>query len=176
MLAISQTSIVFSVFETLRQADNAIAALLQAGFKSADIGFAMREPPRDQAEAVEQRDADNSGHSAVTRITGGAVTGGVIGGILGALTAIALPGVGPILSAGLLLAGGSAIAGGFAGLMSTMEFSAEEIHWYQGELAAGRPVVTVHAGERYSEALAIMSEHGGYDINRRRFSKAAATR
>lgn len=167
MLTTGKTPALIGVFETLPQADEAIAALLKAGFNAHQIGFAMREQPIDKAEKKALKGAEKNGHAAVERIGGGAMAGGVIGGLLGALTALAVPGVGPILSAGLLLASGGAIAGGFAGLMSTMEFSPEEIKWYQSELEAGRPVVAVRTGDRYSEALSILTEHGAYDINRR---------
>ena len=58
------------------------------------------------------------------------------------------------------------IAGSFAGLMSTMQLSEEEMHHYHRELAAGRCLVFVKAGDRYSEAVAILEEHGAHDITR----------
>ncbi len=157
-------STVVGVFPSLEQANTAVKELLQAGFTEDNIGFIVRE----SEELKEQREAEATGQAAVVRSAGGAVSGGVLAGAIGALVAFALPGFGPVLSAGLLAAAGGAIAGGFTGLMSTLDLSDEEIRWYQGELEAGRPIVAVRTDGRYSEALAIMQIHGSYDMKRER--------
>ena len=61
---------------------------------------------------------------------------------------------------------GGGIAGGFAGLMSTMELSDEEKRYYHQELERGRCLVVVKAGDRYSEALAILESNGAHDSTR----------
>jgi len=50
--------------------------------------------------------------------------------------------------------------------MSTMELSDEEKRHYHQELERGRCLVFVKAGDRYSEALAILQWEGAHDIQR----------
>jgi uncharacterized protein (TIGR02271 family) len=47
-----------------------------------------------------------------------------------------------------------------------MGLSKEEAEYYEGELKAGRTIVTVNAGSRRDEALHILRQHGGYSMNR----------
>jgi hypothetical protein len=68
--------------------------------------------------------------------------------------------------AGLMLAGGGAIAGGFAGLMSTVDMPEQEMHWYRQQLEKGNALVLVQTNGRYSEAMAILQIHGAYAIDR----------
>ncbi len=170
-------STVVGVFPTTEQADRAVTELLQAGFSRENIGFFLRDSGKEGVEM--QHDAAHYEHEAVTRSVTGTITGTVLGGILGALTAVLVPGIGTVLGTGLFVASAAAtgaIAGGFTGLMSTVGLSEEEAHWFQGELEAGRPIVAVQAGNRYSEALAIMEIHGAYDMTRqgRRAEEGAA--
>ena len=88
-------------------------------------------------------------------------------GGLGAAAVIALiPGVGPFIAGGLLAtvltgAGVGATAGGLIGGLTGMGLSEDEATHYEGEFKAGRPVVTVNAGDRYSEAADILDRSGG---------------
>jgi hypothetical protein len=168
-------STLVGVFPTTEEADQAVQDLLQAGFPRQGIGFFLRDSGQEGVEM--QKDASHYEHEAVTRSVTGTVTGTLLGGALGALTAVLFPGIGTVLGAGLFVASAAAtgaIAGGFTGLMSTVGLSEEESRWFQGELEAGRPIVAVEAGNRYSEALAIMETHGGYDMTRQRYTTAPA--
>ena len=127
-------------FEGRDQAERAVDELRRAGFRDEESGWAMRgEDKADRPEGTE-----DAAKGAAT----GAVAGGVLGG-LGAAAVIALiPGVGPFIAGGLLAtvltgAGVGAAAGDL------------------GEFKAGRPVVTVNAGDRYSEAADILDRSGG---------------
>lgn len=162
--AASRRPYVVGVFENHYRADQAIAALMAAGFTAKEIGVAIRD---DHARLGEDEKADAYGEAAVERTTAGAATGAVLGGVLGAVTSLLIPGLGPVLVSGILvLAAGGAIAGGFAALVSTMQLSDEEQHHYHRELLAGRCLVVVHAGDRYSEAVAILESNGAVDVTR----------
>ncbi len=161
-------STVVGAFPTLDQADSAIKELLKSGFTKENIGFAMRD-----GGEVDKQETEATGQAAVVRSLGGGISGGVLGGVIGSIVALALPGFGSVVIAGLLTAAGGAIAGSFTGLTSTMELSEEEIRWYQGELEEGRPIVAVRTNGRYSEALAIMQIHGAYDMNCQREKQRA---
>jgi len=165
MNATSTRPFVVGVFDDHAHAERAIHALLDAGFTEKDIGFAMRHGEGDLSE---EDKADAYGHAALARTSTGAITGGILGGVLGAVSSLLIPGFGAVVLSGILvMAAGGAVAGGFAGLISTMQLSEEEKHFYKGELEAGRCIVVVRTPERYSEALAILASNGARDAERR---------
>jgi hypothetical protein len=153
-----------AVFDSHSEADQAIHDLLASGFTAKEVGFAMRGQP---AHLGESEQSEAYGVAAVTRTSTGAVAGAVVGGALGAISALLIPGFGPVLLAGMLImAAGGSLAGGFAGLMSTIQLTEEEKRYYHNELKAGRCLVFVKTGDRYSEALAILESHGAHDAAR----------
>jgi len=159
-----QRPYVVGVFDNHYQAEEAVTDLIAAGFSAREIGFAMRD---DHARLAEDEKADAYREAALARTSTGALTGAILGGALGAVSSVLIPGFGPLLLTGILvMAVGGGIAGGFAGLISTMQLSDEEKHFYHRELQAGRCLVVVNAGDRYSEALAILESHGAHDVRR----------
>src|SRR5438874_6976480 len=155
---------VVGIFDDYHQAEKAMSELMTAGFKADEIGFAMRGH---ESVLHENEKAEAYGQAALSRTSAGAVAGAVLGGALGAVSSLLIPGFGPVLLSGILvMAAGGGIAGGFAGLMSTMELSEEEKHYYHHELEAGRTLVFVKADDRYSEALAILESNGAHDAER----------
>jgi hypothetical protein len=168
----TQRPYAIGVFDNHRQADAALQDLLKAGFSAQELGFAMRG---DETKLREDEKAEAYGEAAISRTSTGAVTGAILGGALGALSSLLIPGFGPVLLSGILvMAAGGGIAGGFAGLISTMELSDEEKHYYHRELEAGRCLVVVKAGDRYSEAVALLNSHGARDVSRGDQPDAAA--
>jgi hypothetical protein len=85
----------------------------------------------------------------------GAGTGGVIGGVLGWLAgigALALPGIGPLLAAGPIVAAisGAAVGGtvgGLAGGLTGLGFSDDEVNRYLGRIKEGHALVAVHSDD-----------------------------
>jgi hypothetical protein len=49
-----------------------------------------------------------------------------------------------------------------AGTLIGLGIPEEDVHHYHGELEAGRTLVTVKAGPRYDEAVAILRKHGAF--------------
>jgi hypothetical protein len=104
------------------------------------------------------------GDGAVTGAVAGAGVGGLIG--LGVLAGV-IPVIGPAIAAGTLAtiltnaAGGAAVAG-LSGALIGWGVPEEHAKYYDGELRAGRIVVTVHAGDRKQAAVTILRSHGGY--------------
>src|SRR4029077_19616790 len=86
----------------------------------------------------------------------GAGTGGVVGGALGWLVGIgslAIPGVAPFIAAGPILAalGGAAVGatvGGLTGALVGLGIPEYEVKRYEGKLAAGNILISVHWGAR----------------------------
>ena len=153
---------VVGVFEFSDDAQRAIEALREAGFRSDDIGVTMRDAREAQVLA------EDSGASAGAGAATGALAGGALGGLAGWLVgigALAIPGVGPIVAAGPLAAAltGAAVGaagGGLLGALTGMGVPEEEARWYESEVGRGGTLVTVRADGRYDEARGILKEHG----------------
>jgi hypothetical protein len=156
-------STVVGVFYSSLEADQAIAQLQQAGFSKNEIGVAMRH-----AETAEDEPSDDDKMDT----TSGALAGALAGTGLGALTGVGIltgmiPVVGPAIAAGTLgvilsnaIAGAGAV--GLIGALVGAGLPKHEAEYYQGQLEAGRVIVTVNAGNRSDEATDILLDNGGY--------------
>lgn len=154
------------VFGTRADADAAISALYDAGFTASEIGVVSRDsrgtPAVVTTETEAEKEAEDAGEGAVV----GAVAGAGIGGLIGAgVLAGVIPVIGPALFAGTLgilasnAAGGAAVAGVIGALMG-WGIPKEDAEYYQGEIVAGRTVVTVSGTDRCDEARDIMRRYG----------------
>lgn len=131
------------------QAEHIVDQLRLANFSSNDISalFADHGTTRDFAHEKHTKAPEGT----VT----GAGTGGVIGGALGWLAGIgvlAIPGVGPFIAAGPILAAlsGAAIGatvGGVAGCLIGMGIPELEAKRYEGKLQEGNILIAVHADD-----------------------------
>jgi len=160
---------VVGVFEDRNHADEAVSELMKVGFRTDQIGVAMRHD-KGVADGVTEQPDSHAGSGAVT----GAVTGLGLGALagLGVLSGV-IPVVGPAIAAGTLgiilsnAAAGAGIAG-LAGALIGAGISHEDARYYQNEFEAGRTIVTVHADGRQGEAVSILRSHGAYDMRNRR--------
>jgi hypothetical protein len=150
---------VVGMFTNRPDVESAIRELHAAGFGEGQIGVALQN--RD-----EQRDLmDTTGSEAAEGAAKGAVSGGLVGGLIGLLGSLLIPGVGPIVVGGVLAstltgAGIGAATGGIIGALVSLGVpEADARHFDQG-LRSGRALVTVNAGARTAEALAILDRHG----------------
>jgi hypothetical protein len=155
-MAMTQNFIAVGVFHDSEQARHAIDELKHAGYSENEIGFLAR--------ASATGPDDDTMKSAET----GAVEGGIIGGVLGAAAALLIPGFGPAIAGGILLAtfgaaGIGALAGGLIGALVSIGVPEEEAHHYQRELEKGHTIVTVKASSGYDDVIAIMHRNGAKD-------------
>ena len=144
------------VFTDFTHAEQAIEELRCAGFASDRIGFIADDPAKVEAPPVEQG----------TQAEKGAAVGATVGGVLGAAVGLAvaefvLPVVGPVIVGGLLAwALGGAVTGGASGgifgALIGLNVPEEEARHCEQQFHSGRSLVTVHAGDRYDEAVAIL--------------------
>lgn len=151
------------VFDDRNDAELAARDLREGGFKDDDIGYAWR----DDAGKTHQE-----GNKAGAMAASGAGTGVVLGGIIGAGAALLIPGIGPVVSGGLLasaLAGAAtgavtgAVAGGVAGALVGLGVPEDEAKYYDSQFREGRTLMTVRADDRYDEAGDIVRRRRGYD-------------
>ena len=155
-MAMTQHTVAVGVFPEQAQARQAVDELRRAGYSEDEIGYLARASTTD------------TGSDKVARAANDTVEGGIIGGTAGALAALLIPGFGPAIAGGLLLAtlGGAAIgaaAGGIIAAFTGMGVTEEDARYYQQELEAGRTIVTVKTTSGYDEALAILRRNGAYD-------------
>lgn len=155
---------VLGVFETRHRAEHAMAELRNAGFSNDEIGMLARD---ESGTVVRSKGSDETyaEEGAVTGLIAGAGAGALVGA--GVLAGV-IPIVGPVLAVGALgtvllnAAGGAAIAG-VAGALIGWGIPEEEAEYYEGEVKAGRYLVTVDAKGREAEARSILYRHGGFD-------------
>jgi hypothetical protein len=148
---------VVGLFGHRAHAEAAIRDLQGAGFPQDRIGVAVQE-------RVEQGDLLESGGGAAEGAAKGAVSGGVLGGLLGLLGSLLIPGVGPVVVGGVLAstltgAGIGAATGGLLGVLVALGVPEEDARHFDGGLRSGGTLVTVDAGARTPEALAILQRH-----------------
>jgi hypothetical protein len=159
-----QYSTTIGVFHTRDAAERAIADLRAAGYRNDQIGLVGKDA---SGKTVKEDGAGdtNAAEGAAVGATVGAVGGAAVGaGILAGV----IPVIGPVLAIGTLgtvllnAAGGAAIAG-IAGALIGWGIPEEDAKYYEGEVKAGRYLVTVDAGDRRDDAWGIYTRHGGYD-------------
>jgi hypothetical protein len=146
------------VFADRTHAEFAVEDLLQAGFTREQIGFVTPDAAAGIEPPPPIRPSTKAGEGAAA----GAVGGLTLGSLLGvALATAVLPGVGPVIAGGLLagLVGGAVAGltgGGILGALIGLKIPEEEARRYEREFHSGRTLVTVQAGDRYEEAVAIL--------------------
>jgi hypothetical protein len=161
---------VAGLFTDRADAEQAINDLRAAGFTGDQIGVALRDRSA-QNELVE-----DTGTHAAEGATAGALGGGLLGGLTGFLIgigALAIPGIGPVVAGGALatafgVAGGTAVAGagigaaagGIVGGLVGMGIPEDEARHFETGFRSGGTLVTVKAGDRAMDALAILERYG----------------
>ncbi len=161
MVAI-EGSMVVGVFKECARAEEAVADLERAGFRADQIGII--EPEGSRPADGTMADEAPSGDPGVR------IMGAAIGTLLGASGAVLLPGIGPVIAGGTLLAplAGAAVgatAGVVVGSLVDMGLPEQEATYYERQLELGRTVVTVSVEGRYQEAKAILERHGAFGID-----------
>ncbi|HLP42709.1 MAG TPA: DUF3341 domain-containing protein [Fibrobacteria bacterium] len=114
------------------------------------------------------------GTKAPEGATAGVTTGGIIGAGLGLLVgmgALTIPGVGPLLAAGPIVAtlSGAAVGGavgGIAGALVGMGIPEFEAKLYEGKVRAGGILIAVHTQdpEHARKAKEVFQDTGAHDI------------
>jgi hypothetical protein len=149
--------------------ERALESLRGAGFRNSDISAVL--PDRDRTT----RDlAHEINSKAPEGIAAGAGTGAAIGGVLGWLVgigAIAIPGIGPLVAAGPIVAAlaGAAAAGATGGLVGGLVgvgIPEVEAKRYAGRIKEGAYLISVHCDDRKwaKRAEEILEATGGKDV------------
>ena len=161
-----ERSTAIGVFTDNLQAERGIEELRKAGFTDQQVGYVTRNG------GSEEMPVGEASNAAIVRTTAGIIGGGVIGSMTVAAVALLLPGVGSVITGGMLaVALGAAVLGAVTGgLVSTlidMGIPEDEALYYQQELAKGRTLVTVKTGGRYQDAVIVLRQSRAYDVSSR---------
>jgi hypothetical protein len=158
---------VFSI-ATPRQTEVIIGELRSAGFSSNDISVLMADKGGTQDFAHEHHTKAPEG--AATGAGTGAALGGALGWLAG-IGALAIPGLGPLIAAGPIMAAlsGAALGGTLGGLTGALvglgipEFEAKK---YEGKVRTGSCLISVHSGnsDETKRAKEIFERAGATDI------------
>jgi hypothetical protein len=165
----SKKTAVFGIFTTVASADNATDSLVRSGFSASDISALLPENLGSKQIGTEKATKAPEGATA------GAGTGAVLGGALGLLAgigALAIPGVGPFIAAGPIMAalaglGVGGAVGGFTGALIGMGIPEYEAKRYEGRIAKGGILLSVHCdtSDEIKRAKELMKGMGGEDIS-----------
>ena len=159
---------VFCIATSRTQADQIVDQLKFNSFSNNDISVLF--PDKDTTRDFAHEKNTKAPEGAVA----GASTGGVIGGALGwvaGIGALAIPGVGPFIAAGPIIAAlsGAAIGatvGGIAGGLIGLGIPELEAKRYEGKVKAGNILISVHTenSEEIKRAKTIFTEAKAEDI------------
>ena len=173
----SKTS-VFGIVKSHSQAEQVVEGLQDSGFPVSEISVLL--PDKEGKHDIGHVKATKAPEGATTGATAGGVTGGVLG-LLAGIGALAIPGVGPFIAAGPIMAAlsGAAIGattGGVVGALVGMGIPEVEAKRYEGKLKSGNYLIAVHVrdGEEKDRAKEIFKSAGAEDISTTSMSKAPA--
>ena len=141
---------VLGIYTGYAAVERAVDELREAGFRNTDISVLF------PANAGTKDFAHEKGTKAPEGATAGGGTGAIVGGALGWLAgigALAIPGVGPFIAAGPImaaLAGGAVggAVGGFTGALIGFGMPEYEAKRYEGRIQKGGILLSVHGANR----------------------------
>jgi hypothetical protein len=172
----SKNIAVYGIYRNRQMVEHAVEALKNAGFRNTDISVLFPESGGTKDFAIEKETKAPEG--AVT----GAGTGAVIGGALGWLTGIgllAIPGIGPFIAAGPIMAalagvGAGGVAGGIAGALVGLGIPEYEANRYEGHIKKGGILLSLHTDDTdwKKKGKEILERTGAENVSSKGESKA----
>jgi len=165
----NKNTAVFGIYATPGTAEAAVDHLIARGFPNSAISVLLPDDESTRAFAHEKSTKAPEGTAT------GATTGGLIGGTLGLLTGLgmlAIPGLGPIIAAGPIVAtlagvGAGGAVGGIVGALVGMGIPEYEAKRYEGAVKDGGTLLSVHcdSSEQIDVAKQSLKETGAKDIS-----------
>jgi ActD protein len=159
----------FGIYIDRASAEYAVRALEVAGYRNTDISILFPENAGTKDFATEKHTKAPEGAAT------GAGTGAVIGGTLGWLAgigALAIPGLGPFIAAGPIMAAlaGVGVGGAFGGIVGTlvgMGIPEYEAKRYEGRIKKGGILLSVHCdnSEWTKRAKELLEKTGAEDVS-----------
>ena len=166
---VEQNTAVYGIYATTPEAEQAVDALMMAGVPARDISVILSDSEGGRGLAHEKHTKAPEG------ATVGGVTGGALGGTLGLLAglgSIAIPGVGPFIAAGPIMAtlagvGAGGTLGGIVGAFVGVGMPEYEARRYDGRLQTGGILLSVHCGSAIDIQMAkdVLERTGASDVS-----------
>jgi hypothetical protein len=159
----------FALFPDRESVERAINLLRGAGFRNSDVSVLMQDSEGTKDFAHEAHTKAPEG--AATGAAAGAVLGGIMGWLVGA-GALAIPGIGPFIAAGPIVAalagvGAAGAAGGLIGALVGVGIPEYEAKLFEGRLRKGHILVSVHSDDaKWSKkATDLLRQAGGEHVS-----------
>src|SRR4051794_15906300 len=160
---------VYGIYSTREHAIEAVESLRTAGIRAEDVSVLL-------PDNLGTKDIGYEKHTkAPEAATAGAATVGVVGGALGWLIgigALAIPGIGPLLAAGPIIAalagfGAGSVIGGLGGALIGLGIPEYEAKRYEGRIRSGAALLSVHCPNDLdvSRAKELLAHTGAEDIS-----------
>jgi hypothetical protein len=160
---------VFGIYPTYTSVEDAVDSLKAAGFRNTDISLLL--PENVGSKDLAHVKATKAPEGAATGAASGAVVGGVLGWLVG-IGAVAIPGLGPFIAAGPIVAalagaGAGGAAGGTVGALIGLGMPEYEAKRYEGRLKSGGILLSVHCddSEWAKRAKEILEQTGAEDVS-----------
>jgi hypothetical protein len=160
---------VFGIYHSPNATERAVDHLLGAGFSNSDISVLL--PDDDSIRSWAHEKSTKAPEGATTGVTAGGVIGGALG-LLAGIGALAIPGVGPLIAAGPIMAAlaGLGVGGAFGGIVGALvglgipEYEAKRL---VGQVKDGGILLSVHCDtpEEIAAANDALVATGGQDIS-----------
>ena len=164
----SKNIAVYGIYPSRPLVERAVDALKEAGFRNTDISVLFPQGGGTKDFAVEKETKAPEG--AATGAGSGAVIGGALGWLMG-IGLLAIPGLGPFIAAGPIMAalagvGAGGLAGGIAGALIGMGIPEYEANRYEGRIKEGGILLSVHADDKdwKNKGKEILKHTGAEDI------------
>jgi hypothetical protein len=164
----AKNTAVFGIYPDRATVEEAVDQLRGAGFRSTDISVLFSDNKGTKEFAHEKNTKAPEGATA------GGLAGGITGGVLGWLTgigALAIPGLGPFIAAGPIVAalagaGAGGTLGGIIGALVGMGIPEYEAKRYEGRLREGGVLLSVHcdSSDWVKRAKEILHDSGAQDV------------
>jgi Protein of unknown function (DUF3341) len=159
----------FGIYKTRAGAENAVEALRQEQFRNTDISVMLPENQGTKDFAHEKNTKAPEG--AATGAGSGALVGGTLGWLAG-IGALAIPGLGPFIAAGPIMAalagaGVGGAVGGLTGALVGMGIPEYEAKRYEGRVKEGGILLSVHCDDSKwtKKAKEILERTGAEDVS-----------
>ena len=167
---------VVGLFDDRGVAHDVVRELIAEGFARDQIGVMQKQPEGTDINKGAVEYVEEDGQEQIEDMAKGAGAGAAIGGtaaLLLSLTALAIPGIGPVLAAGPIAAliagaGVGAAAGGLVSGLTRLGVNEDEADSYAEGLRRGGTLVTVHSPDHKADrAVSVMKRLGAVEIDKR---------
>jgi len=160
---------VFGIYKSRTDLDTALLQLSDRGFRNEDVSVLVPENLGNKELATIK--ASKAPEGTAAGLASGAVVGGALGWLAG-IGALAIPGIGPLIAAGPIVAalagvGAGSVVGGVTGALVGLGIPEYEAKRYEGRIKEGGSLLSVHCdnSDWTKKAKALLQSTGAEDIS-----------